>query len=187
MRDNKSEKIISVAAKLIRQKNFKETTFQEIADKVGLHKSSLYHYFKHKEELLLRILGKSVDQVDINLEKIIMDNQLGPEGKLRKAIENHLILLISNIDSVNIYLNELRNLSKKNRVIYLGKRKKYREDFEKIFIEMKAKGYFKGLHPKILTFGMLGMLNWVPRWYKNHGPLDTKEISDIFYRMIVRK
>lgn len=81
-------------------------------------------------------------------------------------------------------MNELRSLSKKKQAVYLSKRKKYEKDFEKIIGEMKKNGYFSGLDKKIITFGILGMLNWVTKWYKSNGPLTVKDISNIFYQMI---
>lgn len=187
LRDNKYEKILLVAAKSISEKGVKGASLQAIADGVGLHKSTLFHYFKNKEELLLRILEKAIGEVNMNLEKIIGNHELEPEEKLRRAVDNHLTLLIADLDNVKIYLNELGNLSKKNQTIYFKKRKKYQGDLEKVIVEMKRKGYFKGLDSKIITFGVLGMLNWVTKWYKKDGPLTIKDVSDTFYRMMTQK
>jgi hypothetical protein len=116
------------------------------------------------------------------LEKIIGNKALEPEEKLKKAIENHVTLVIRYIDNVNVYLNEIRSLSKQNRAMYMKKRKKYERDFRKIVEEMKTKGYFGGLDLKIVTFGILGMLNSVLKWYRVNGPLNMEEISDIFIK-----
>jgi AcrR family transcriptional regulator len=71
MKKSKYEKILSLAPKLIAKEGYDGTSFQEIANEVGLHKSSLFHYFKNKEELLLKILQKPIDEVNSNLRKII--------------------------------------------------------------------------------------------------------------------
>ena len=184
-KQNRREEILSVSARLISQNGFNGTSFQEIADNTGLNKSSLFHYFKNKEELLARILEKAVLEVYSNLEKIVTNDALSPEEKLEKAFHNHLTSLIEHFDTINIYLNEIRHLSRKNQKIYLDKRKKYEIDFERIIVEMKAKGYFHGLDSKIVTFGILGMLNWCVKWLNGDGPLTVKEVSDIFSRMIV--
>lgn len=186
MKDNKYEKILLTSAKLLSRKGADGTSLQMIADKVGLHKSTLFHYFKNKEELILGVLQKSVDEVNNNLEAIIANTELEAEEKLKRAIDNHLILLVQYFDNVKVYLNESRGLSKKNQAIYLQKRKKYERDFEKIIKEMKAKGYFNGLDTKIVTFGLLGMLNWVTKWYKRDGFLSVGEVGNVFYRMTVK-
>lgn len=187
MKGNKREKILLTAAKLLSRKGADGTSFQMIADKVGLHKSTLFHYFKNKEELVLRVLQKSVDEVNNDLEAIIANSELEPERKLEKAIDNHLSLLVKYFDNVKVYLSSLTSLSKKNQAIYLKKRKKYEKDFEKIIREMKGKGYFNGLDTRIVTFGVLGMLNWVTKWYKKGGLLTISEVAKVFYRMTVKK
>jgi len=183
----KYEKIISVAGSLISKKGYNGTSFQGIADKVGIHKTTIFHYFRNKEDLLLKVLERSVEEVNSNLRQIVSDEGLGPEEKLKRALNNHLRLMLGKYaDNVNAYLYELRNLSPKNRRKYLEKRKMYEKDFRKIVDEMKGRGYFDGLDSKIVTFGILGMLNWVIKWYKKSGPLGAEDISDIFYRMLVK-
>ena len=187
MKDNKYEKILACSTRMISRDGFNSVSLQQIADRVGLHKSTLFHYFKNKKELLLRILEKSVGEVNKDLENIIETTGLEPEEKLRRAIDNHLVSLSEHIDNVNIYLNELRRLPKKDRKVYLRKRKKYEENFAKIVVAMKTKGYFTKLDTKITTFGILGMLNWVAKWYKRDGRLDIRDVSIIFYRMLTEK
>jgi hypothetical protein len=51
---------------------------------------------------------------------------------------------------------------------------------------MKREGYFKGLDAQIVTYGILGMVNWVNRWFKSNGRLTIKEISNIFCRMVAK-
>jgi TetR/AcrR family transcriptional regulator, cholesterol catabolism regulator len=185
MRNNKYEKILSVAGALITQKGYNGTSFQEIADGVGIHKTTLFHYFRNKEELLLRILEKSVDEVNLDISKIANSNKLEPQEKLRKLFDHQLTtMLYKHSDNVNAYLYELRNLSEKNRRKYLKKRKRYENCFKKIIAEMKTKGYFNGLDTKIVTFGLLGMLNWVAKWYKKDGAKSINEVSNIFYRVV---
>lgn len=181
---NKRQNILNVAAKLIAKKGYGRASFQEIADIVKLHKSSLFHYFRSKEELLLTILEKPILEAGTNLGNIVGDNELEPEEKLRKAIDNHLKTLTEHLDTVNIFLNEIRNLSKKNRLVYIKIRKHYEKEFTKIIREMKSKGHFKGLVPKIVTLGLLGMLNWAVKWYRKNGALSLGEISNIFYRIL---
>jgi len=183
-KQNQYERILLASASLMSQMGFKGVSLQQIADKIGLHKSSLFHYFNNKEELLLRILEKPFDQFYHDFQKIIGDKELKPEEKLRKAIYGHLELLMEYDDNVSIFLNDLKSLSEKNRKIHLAKIKKYEEDFEEIVRGMKKEGFFKGLDPKIVTFGILGMVNWVTRWFRPNGPLTIEEISDIFYRML---
>lgn len=137
--------------------------------------------------MLLLILERSIETVYTNLEQITSNRELRPEEKLEQAISNHLTLLVEYFDNVNVYLNEFRNLSSNNRTAYLKKRKKYENDFKKIVVEMKGAGYYEQLNPKVVTFGILGMLNWTAKWFKEDGSLSISEVAHVFYRMITQK
>jgi AcrR family transcriptional regulator len=186
MKNNKSEKILTVSTKLMSEKGFAGTSLQEIANKVGLHKSSLFHYFSDKNELLKRVLDRSTIEVLKNLEMMMSDENLSPEKKLESAIQNHLMSVVKYRDDVNLYLNEFRNLQRRDQQKYLKKRKKYEKAFIKIVDELKLKGYFEGLDSKIVAFGILGMLNWVVKWFRSDGQLKIEKISNIFCKMIIK-
>ena len=186
-RNNKYEKIISAATSLISAEGYEKASLRKIADKVGLQKSSLFYYLKGKQELLPRIIDISVDEVIMCIKKINANNELEPEEKLKRAFDTHLILMTKYFDSVNIYLNQTGSLSKKNQRVYLGKKREYEKEFEKIILKMKRKGYFKKLNTRIVCFGLLGMLNWVTKWYKADERSNIKEISNVFYKIIVER
>jgi AcrR family transcriptional regulator len=187
MRDNKQEQISEIAAELISAEGYKGTSLQKIADKAGVHKSTLFHYIKSKKDLLVYILERSGDTLSANLERISSVEKSEPEEKLRAAFEYHLSSVIEDIGGLNIYLNEMKMLPLKYRKIYTQHRKNYEKYFETIVTEMKKRGYFEGLDAKIVTFGILGMLNSIPRWYRPGGRLKIKEVSDILYKMVVGK
>jgi AcrR family transcriptional regulator len=183
---NQYKKILRISANLISQKGYHGVSLQQIADKTRIHKSSLFHYFKNKEELLHYILETPFDEFYRNFKEIIANQELKPEEKLKKAIDNHLTLLIEYRANVNIFLNDLVNLSVKNRNKHMMSIWEYERGFEKIILEMGREGHFNGLDPKIVSFGILGMLNWTTRWYKKSGSLAIQEISDNFYRMVTK-
>jgi AcrR family transcriptional regulator len=185
MRDNKQEQISEIAAALISTEGYKGTSLQKIADKVGVHKSTLFHYIKSKKDLLVHILEQSGDTLAANLERLSSLEELEPQEKLKVAFENHLSSVIEDIGGLNIYLNEMKTLPPKYKKIYTQKRISYEKYFENIVIEMKKRGYFEGLDAKVVTFGILGMLNSIPRWYRPEGRLTIKEVSETLYKMVM--
>jgi len=187
MRNNKQEQISEIAAELISTEGYKGTSLQKIADKVGVHKSTLFHYIKSKKDLLVHILEQSGDTLAANLERLSSLKELKPEEKLRAAFEYHLSSVIEDIGGLNIYLYEMKMLPPKYRKIYTQKRKNYEKYFETIVTEMKKSGFFEGLDAKVVTFAILGMLNSIPRWYRPEGRLTIKEVSDILFKIIVKK
>jgi len=182
------ENIINVSSCLMSQKGYKGASLQEIANAVGIHKSTLFHYFKSKEEILLAVMKTSIDQVSFNLHKIMSNKSYSPKKKLIEAIRNHVDLLLKYRYNVNVFHNNLNYLSKKNKRKYTLARKNYALCFEKLVDEVKEEktGSFEGLNTQIVTFGILGMCNWLIKWHRNTGEFTNDDITSTFYQMIVK-
>ncbi len=54
--------IVSAAQELFLEKEYEKTTLQDVMNKVGIAKGTVYHYFNSKEELLEAVVGKMVDE-----------------------------------------------------------------------------------------------------------------------------
>ncbi len=187
---SKADEIISVAATLFSKKGYSATSLKEIADQVGLHKTSLFHYFKNKEEILMEVMDKGLREYVNILGESAIDPNLKVEEKLRIALEKQVSVICKYKDYINVGLNEIKSLSPENREKYNTKRKQYGKRFEKIIQEIQGNNgspLFKGLNFKIVNLGILGMCNWIINWYKEDGPLGPKEISEIFYRVLTQK
>ena len=73
------------------------------------------------------------------------------------------LMIINELSNIGIDTKRLQKLS--HDIWIKPFNEKYADVvFKKIIAEMKAKGYFNGLDTKIVTFGLLGMLNWVAKW-----------------------
>lgn len=170
------------------EKGHKGASLQEIANIVKIHKSTIFHYFKNKEEILLAVLERSIEEVTENLESIVKRDNLNPEVKFKEALRGHLELLVKYKDNVNVYHSEIRCLSPRKRHQYFNSRKQYAILFEEIIKEMQRanSGYFRKLDSKVVTLGVLGMCNWLVKWYDEAGPLTPKNVADTFYHMLVK-
>ena len=47
-------------------------------------------------------------------------------------------------------------------------------------------GQFGPVDVKLLSFAILGAVNWIPRWYKPNGPATSQEIADQFADYLLR-
>lgn len=70
----KRQIIFDVACELFAKKGYDGCSIQDIADKVGLHKATLYNYIKSKDELFLAVLEREIG---------------GYEAVVQKAVEDH--------------------------------------------------------------------------------------------------
>jgi hypothetical protein len=45
-------------------------------------------------------------------------------------------------------------------------------------------GLFRDLPPNLVVFGLLGMCNWLHKWYRPDGKRNPEEIADVFVALL---
>jgi len=185
--ENTEEKILSAASQLFSDRGYKATSMDEIGGQVGLHKTSLFHYFKSKEEILMRVMDESLRDHIPALKQILDDPKLTSKEKLRLALKRQILVTCKFKDHINVWLTEAKGLPLKKRERYNKTRKQYETYFEEIIRQVqkdKKTDLFKGLDPRLVKLGILGMCNWLTKWYDENGPSTPEEIYTTFYSMI---
>jgi hypothetical protein len=69
-RQRRVQEILRVAAEVLAEKGYYNTSLEEIAERLDLAKASLYHYFDSKEALLTACLGSVAQDAIGRLEAI---------------------------------------------------------------------------------------------------------------------
>ncbi|MBI4279134.1 MAG: TetR/AcrR family transcriptional regulator [Armatimonadetes bacterium] len=178
-------RILKAAASLFRQKGFKATSMREIAQAVGVGKSSLYHHFSNKQTLLFEILAYTVDRAVCGLREIALSDRPAA-ARLRAAVAHHIINLIEDRDNVACFIEEGRALAPEHRQAYVARRDEYEYYFRRIVEDGIARGEFSSTNVRLAGFAVLGMANWVVRWYHPDGRLSGTEIANHFGDFAVR-
>jgi len=78
----KKEKIIETATKIFSKFGMKKSTMDEIAKKIRMGKSTLYHYFKNKEEIFLTVVKRESDILRENLIRAVTEAD-NPKDKFK--------------------------------------------------------------------------------------------------------
>lgn len=84
-KDANRENILKIAREIFSKYGFKKTTLDDIANAVRKGKSSLYYYFKSKEDLFQAVIMKEVEILAYELE-IVINRNTDPVDKLRDYI-----------------------------------------------------------------------------------------------------
>jgi AcrR family transcriptional regulator len=83
--DGKRGAIIRAAAELFSRYGFKKTTLGDIAERSGLAKPSLYHYFQSKEELISAVVSQESHAL-LDLMRSAVERADGAGGKIEAFI-----------------------------------------------------------------------------------------------------
>lgn len=69
--EERRQEIISTARELFETKDYESTTMQNVMDKLGIAKGTIYHYFKSKDELLEAVIADSVTEYIAGMQTIL--------------------------------------------------------------------------------------------------------------------
>jgi len=93
----KKEKIISAATGLFSRFGLEKTTMEDIAKAANKGKSSLYYYFKSKEEVFAEVIKKEIAGLKTAIIKAI-EKEDDPYNKFRKFVDARLNYLSEKAD-----------------------------------------------------------------------------------------
>jgi AcrR family transcriptional regulator len=175
--------IVAAAAGLFARNGFGATSLEDIADQLGVTKGALYYHVKNKEEILRLIYLTVLTASEEPLRRIV-ESDLPPLEKLRRAIEHHTDVAADRSPAMTVFYREQPHLSGPFAREIILRKKAYERYFERIIEEGQAAGLLKAhLDPKIATFGLLGMCNWLSQWYKASGQYTSPQIAAMFVEM----
>ena len=126
-------KIAHIAADLILEKGFTETSVQKIAKAVGIGKSTMYDYFSTKDEIILYLMDEPLEELT-QRAKAIIDSKGKAGERLYKVMFIHLEVLLRNKAYLIKLTFEAQRLGSEAQQYYQKKRYAY-QDLLKALIE----------------------------------------------------
>ena len=177
------DQILRAAAELFRERGYRASTLDDIAARLGMSKVTLYSYFRAKEEMLAAISREVIDEFTRELA-LVLQSSLPPEEKLRRVVRQHVRFVIANRSFLTVFFSEEANLPARFARQLAGQKDRYDKDVESIVLDGIRRGVFRDLPPRLVVFALLGMLNWLYKWYNPAGRWDAEEVSAAFLALI---
>jgi len=185
MEDN-YHKILNATMELMLERSYHGTSVQMIADKVHVSKSTIFHYFKTKEGILLALFEDFVPSATNKLLLIVRNKQLSGMDKLRKIIQLHLYQVSTNGDVLRLYLRESRFISKNNKAVCKDSQRTYADLIIDVIrqVQKENRQAFTNLDPASVTYSILGMCNSAVIWFDKNGKIGVDALADQMYQMV---
>ncbi|MFO7739319.1 MAG: TetR/AcrR family transcriptional regulator [Desulfatiglandaceae bacterium] len=181
----KSKKIQNVVAHLFARKGYHSTSMRAIAREVGMNQSSLYHYFKSKENILFKLMNDAVDDALATLNEICAAD-LSPQEKLNEVLGFYTRYYAGDQERLIILINEINSLSESNRRILVKKQRQYVHLLRSIINELAADNKIMEVDSTVATFAFFGMVHYTVKWYRKEGAIGLDELADSFSQILTR-
>lgn len=175
--DDKKSKILDAGARLFAEFGYDGSKMETIAERCGVSKSMLYHYFAKKEDVLFDILQEHVSRLISDLEEYFNTTKLLDKAEFFRGF-------------VEVYLEKSKDARARHVVAlhdmrYLtDKQKKIQVKLERELLRLMTK-VLHTLDPnqaeeecRVAALLLVGMMNWIELWYHRTGRLSPAELYD---------
>jgi len=177
-KEAKRLEILAVAASAFRRRGFHATSMDEIAQSLGMTKGNLYHYFPDKEAILFACHEYFLDR-QLNSLARIEKAGYSPDVKFIRVVSSFVQAIIDDVQGGALGL-EVKELSGAKLRKIVAKRDKFERGLRRLLKMGMEQGVFRETDPKLLTFAILGALNWISRWYRRGGSVQLHEVGEVF-------
>lgn len=156
-----------------------------IASATGIQKSSIYHHYPTKEDILLDIFRTTMKDLQ-DMLRTRLDAAGGAKEKMQAAIYCHIIFHIERQQEAIIADSELRGLKAGNYKKIIQMRDDYETQIQRVLEEGVAEGIFADLDIKVISYAILSMCTGVCTWFKKSGRFSKEEVADIYSVLITK-
>ncbi len=181
----KSKEIHRVVARMFAYRGYHSTSMREIARELGMNQSSLYHYFKSKEDILFKLMNDAIDDVLVTLKEICAA-ELTAEEKIKKVLGFYTRYYAGDQERLTLLVNEMNSLNKDYRLILVEKQRQYVLLISSILNELADQDRMKEIHPAVATFAFFGMVHYTIKWYHKNGPVSLDDLADAFVEIFTK-
>jgi len=171
------------AASVFRRRGYHGASVEEIAGALNMTKGNLYYYFKNKEEILFMCHDYALDVIQEHLAEI--DKSTQPVERKVHAVIRGFVHLFIDVLHGTAWTLELEALSPALLKKIVAKRDRVDRGFRRLLREGMDSGVLAPGDPKLLTFAIMGAINWIPLWFKSTGAAKADDVATVFADYLV--
>lgn len=176
-RDLLAAEVLDKAAALFAERGFAATSLKDVADAVGLQRSSIYYYFPNKDALLAALIqGVTVPVARIFRE--VEAEGLSPAAAVREVVRR-LVLWVADPRT------HFRLMDRSEAELPAAVARTHREAKRRILSEMVAlieaairAGEARATDPRVAALSVIGMAMWTAWWFQPDGGLSLAEVAE---------
>ncbi|MBW0105006.1 TetR/AcrR family transcriptional regulator [Pseudonocardia sp. KRD291] len=177
--DRQRVRVLATAAEIFSRRGFRATSMNEIAAAVGLSKPTLYHYFRSKEELLVRLYSDVLDE-SLALALEVVDSEPTPLEAVRELIRSRVVYTCRRQALLKVCFEEEHEIPADLADGLLRRRRAF-EDLFSAALDAHLRAYPAieiGMPPKVWVNMCLGAANWTYKWFRESGDCTPEQLGD---------
>ena len=181
--DRKSE-ILSVAARLFRERGYSAVSMRDIAQEMDMKAASLYNHITSKQQILVSIVVRIAEEFTVGMERISSSGDSAIH-QLEQLIDLHIELTLHDPSVIACLNNDWMHLTDVDLKYFLKMRDKYEEGFKEILKRGMSNGEIANVNLEVIMFSLLSTLRTFYLWYGRKKLLSGDELKIQMKRVLL--
>lgn len=171
------ESILSATTELFNERGFAATSMQDISDKVGLKKGSLYYYVESKEQLLFDILHDLHHGGEVLVASVNFDT-MDALGELRAFLVQIGMYAAKHADRLRIFSRDFHFLTEVQQKEIISERYMYRDTVMKLIERAISLGQVSpNIEVKSAAQVIIRAVSSIEEWYRPDRGLQLEQLA----------
>ncbi|WBU61316.1 TetR/AcrR family transcriptional regulator [Paracoccus albus] len=180
----KQQDLLRCAAAVIAEQGMDKASMSQIAERAGVSKALLYHYYPSKDALIFAIIETHLLEVDEAVEAAD-DPAQDDRDRLRKLVGAVLDIYRGADNEHVVQLNAKRALTEDQQQALAQIERRIVRRFSVVIDRINPE--LQQGRPLLMpvTMSLFGMMNWVYMWFRDGGPITREDYADIATTLIL--
>jgi AcrR family transcriptional regulator len=177
--------IISAAAQLFNTAGYHQTSMDDIAEKMGLAKPTLYHYYAGKAQILAAIHEEFI----VAMAERFHNRQtlgLSPNDQLCEVMVDILEFIAERRGHVKVFYEHQQDLPTESRAHITRLRTEFTGKVSQLISECIDRGEFREVDPRMAARALLGTCNWSVHWFRPSKATDARDTAVFMHAMLTQ-
>ena len=158
------ESLLAVAVTVFNERGYDGTSIQQLADRLGITKSAIYHHVSGKQELLAAALNRALNALEVVAERVRGSERPAVE-RLESLVRGSVQALVEQLPSVTLLLR-VRGNSETERAA-LDRRRVFDKFAAELVLQAQLDGDIRpDADPAVTARLVFGMVNSMAEWFR---------------------
>lgn len=183
--DETKRKIQRAAKELIASQGYTATTIRQIARRVSMKGGSLYYHYPGKNEILFAILDEGNQRLLDAADRVMKSGLPDVPAILRGLVYEHVRILAGDPAQFMVVTRELKRLKGGRHQEIMAQRDRYEQIIQDVLRMGIRERTIRRCNVKVVSYGLISLLNGVASWFDPRGPLSIERIADEYVDVLL--
>lgn len=183
----RQDEVVDVATAIFFTRGYRASPITAIADELGIGKSSLYHYIRSKQDLLVAICDLVHNDIEKILDGVLAEPNVSALGRIEEYVNGQLAYSLTHWKRMTVYHEEMNHLKGGTRKSVVERRREHRYVIRMLVRDAQREGSVAlDIDPELLTDCLFAVMASAYRWVRPAAGLTPDTVAAEVTRFVIR-